>query len=207
MRYYFYNSDKQVRLSFDGRTITLKKNSVFGIDVVDGRTVVVQDGYRYPVAVEYHAELKKRSILAKIPKASLAKSKFFEAFGHTAKKYVESRAAKYGKPYKSGFNNGVAYAEIEEYFGHNKVRIVFRVSKEAVGVVIYSEEKIRYDKRLTSLLHEMAAAVARRMELKFSIHVDEFRTYTAQFANILLHDGSRFSGYTWTNAANWHLVE
>jgi hypothetical protein len=207
VRYFFYNHDTPVRLSFDGRTITLVKNLQFGLDSVDGRTVVVLDGFRYPIAKKYEGVLKKRSILAKIPKHSLNVRRFFEAFGHTALKYVESRAAKYGKLAGSGFTQAVAYAEIRDMFGQVPVRIMFRISNSSVGVVIYCEEKIRFDKRLRTNLQETAHAIARRLELKFSIQVGEFKTYTAQFANIMLPDASRFSGYTWTYAANWSLVE
>ncbi len=206
MRYYFYNHDTPVRLSFDKRTIILKKNTQYGLDVVEGRTVVVLDGFRYPVAEKYVSLLKKRSLGTKLEKSHQAQKNFFESFGHTALNYVVLRASKHGKISASGFDDGVAYALIEEQFGEYPAKIVFRITVSSVGASIYCENKIRFDVRLRTALQESVDAICTRMSKKFAITTSEPKTYTAQFSNIQLPDKSRFSGFVWTHAANWTLL-
>lgn len=191
---YLYHYLKPAKLSVGGRTLELNKGDQFVLDTFQNRTVVVRDGYRFPINEKYVKAFLQRCEKLSPTKEYLSVRSDFNRYGHTLRKYFQYWASKFAGDSKvtSDFARNEVYARWE-LRGNPGVFCAFRASQNTISVGVYHSGSFNVRSWKTwPQLQQTLARIAKRM-LKEGLWVDDLQTRKSKLANITMPWGV-FSG-------------
>lgn len=191
---YVYNYLRPAKLSVGSKTLQLVKGDQFVLDTFQGRTVVVQDGFRFPINAKYVKAFVQRCTKLNADKGHLDDRNTFARYGHTLRKYFQHWASKSAPESKitSDFLRNEVFVRWE-LRGSPGVFCAFRANTNTISVGVYHTGS--FDARAWKgwpVLQQSLARIAKRMGTEgFSVSALKLRK--SKLANITMPWGV-FSG-------------